>query len=158
MPHIDGKILLKLAVRGSMLFLLLAWFAHVMLSQPKTKPVQDPKTFLGRLAIKAGVSEGEARSLLEELGPAIADELKKGNQVQLPGLGKFRMVKRPGYTAFDEITGKQHIVPASVGVDYQPSQDMLKEVLNTKNPKWAESQPQPSSPTLRTRPAAHKGN
>src|SRR5438552_4155088 len=67
----------------------------------KTVPTQAPRqketTFTGRVAKAAKVSEDDVDKTLQALGPAMREELSKGQAVTIQGLGTFRIVRLAEY-------------------------------------------------------------
>src|SRR5438874_2507702 len=64
--------------------------------RPAQKPQQKGEENLNqRLARESRLTEEQANRFMNALGPAIRDEIKRGKQVNVPGLGTFRVVRVP---------------------------------------------------------------
>jgi len=63
-------------------------------------------------AKQAGVTQKQARTVLDAVKEAIVAHLKKGEDVRLTGLGKFYAKHRSAHKARNPKTGKQVDVPA----------------------------------------------
>jgi nucleoid DNA-binding protein len=85
-------------------------------NQPKEK---EKETLKGRLARVTRLPEQDVTKLLAELGPAVRDQLAAGNQVELPGLGTFRVVRVPEHR--DLVGGRPAVIPASNNVEFLPA-------------------------------------
>src|SRR5262245_26284961 len=89
---------------GIALGLLLALLALLVSSTaPAQSPTKPPglsatkppakETLVQRLARTAKLTEEQAERAFQMVGPAIRDELTRGNTVAVPGLGSFRVVR-----------------------------------------------------------------
>src|ERR671932_802480 len=76
---------------------------------PPTVPGRTPLTLAGSIAAATKVSEQDVDKVLQALGPAVRDQLIRGQQVNLNGLGVFRVVQVPEHR--DLVGGR----PATVG-------------------------------------------
>jgi DNA-binding protein HU-beta len=112
---------------------------------PMTAPAQPQKPrgeeSLGqRLAREARITEEQTNRLLAALGPAIRDQLQKGNTVNLPGLGTFRVVRVAEHKDIEVGTGRPLLVPARNTVEFLAS-DGLGSAANSATAVPAETVP-----------------
>jgi nucleoid DNA-binding protein len=95
-------------------------------AQSERPPVERPpggETFPQRVAQAAQLSEENAVKFLNALGPAVRDELKRGKQVGIPGLGVLRVVNIPEHR--DLVNGRPVVVPAENYVEFVPSAELV---------------------------------
>jgi nucleoid DNA-binding protein len=112
---------------------------------PLTAPAQSPRppreeSFGQRVAREAKVSEEQLARVLAALGPAVRDELKKGNTVSLPGLGTFRVVRVAEHKDIEPGTGRVLRVPATNTVEFLAGEG-LGEAANSATAVPAETVP-----------------
>lgn len=89
---------------------------------PSSRPPEGGGgTLAGRLAKSTKLPEADVQKLLTALGPAMRDMLKGGNQVNIPGLGAFRVVRVPEHK--DLVQGRPATVPAYNYVEFLPTGD-----------------------------------
>src|SRR5204862_8199082 len=86
-------------------------------AQAPPKPRAD-ETMNQRVARESKLTEEQVTRLLNALGPAIRDELKKGHTVSLPGLGTFRVVRVAEHKDIEAGTGRVLRVPATNTVEF----------------------------------------
>jgi nucleoid DNA-binding protein len=96
-------------------------------AQPQ-KPRRD-ETLGQRVARESKLSEEQVARVLAALGPAMRDELKKGNTVSLPGLGTFRVVRVAEHKDIEAGTGRVLRVPAKNTVEFLAGEG-LGEAVN----------------------------
>jgi nucleoid DNA-binding protein len=77
----------------------------------------------GRLARAGDIPEEKVDKLLKELGPAISDQLSRGQKVELPGLGAFRVVRVPEHR--DLVNGRPTMIAATNYVEFVPVQGVV---------------------------------
>lgn len=107
------------------------------LSAPaQLKPPQKELTFTQRLAEGAKLSEENADKFLQVLGPAIREELKRGREVSIPGLGRFRVVRVEEHR--DMQNGRPVTVPASNRVEFNASEG-FDDAANSAGAKPADT-------------------
>jgi nucleoid DNA-binding protein len=80
------------------------------------------------LANRTGVEKKEAKSFLEHLTTLIEDEIKKGGEVPLKGLGKFRVQHRKARTGRNPLTGEEIQIPAKTVVKFSVAKS-LKDLI-----------------------------
>jgi nucleoid DNA-binding protein len=96
------------------------------------------ESFTQRLAKKAGVTEDSATRVFTALGPLIREELSRGNEVSVPGLGSFRVVQVAEHK--DLRNGRPVTIPAENTIEFLPTEKTV-DVANTPNAKPAETVP-----------------
>ncbi len=112
---------------------------------PMAAPAQPAKpraeeTLGQRVAREAKVSEEQVSRVLTALGPAIRDELKRGNTVSLPGLGTFRVVRVAAHKDIEAGTGRPLVVPATNTVEFLAAEG-LSSAANSATAVPAEEVP-----------------
>ncbi|HEX5269152.1 MAG TPA: HU family DNA-binding protein, partial [Gemmataceae bacterium] len=107
--------------------------------QPAPKP-RPAETMNQRVARESRLTEEQIVRVLNVLGPAMRDELKKGNSVSLPGLGTFRVVRVAEHKDMEAGTGRVLRVPARNTVEFLAT-DGLNEVANSPSAVPAETVP-----------------
>lgn len=107
--------------------------------QQTQKPRRN-ETMGQRLARESKLTEEQVGRLLNVLGPAVRDELKKGNTVSLPGLGTFRVVRVAGHRDIEAGTGRVLHIPARNTVEFLATEG-LGEAANSATAVPAEEVP-----------------
>jgi nucleoid DNA-binding protein len=107
------------------LFTLLGALGLLLLtgSAQSQRPSDPPRTLKGRVATATKLAEADIEKMLTALGPAIRDMLRNGSQVEVPGLGTFRVVRIPGHR--DLVAGRPATIPASNYVEFVPAGDIV---------------------------------
>ena len=98
-------------------------------AQAPPKPRAD-ETMGQRVARESKLSEEQVTKVLNALGPAVRDELKKGKTVSLPGLGTFRVVRVAEHKDIEAGTGRVLRIPATNTVEFLAN-EVLREVANS---------------------------
>jgi nucleoid DNA-binding protein len=80
---------------------------------------RQPATFQGRMLAATRLPEADLKKFLAALGPAVAGTLASGQQVQIPGLGTFRVVNIPPHR--DMVNGRPAIIDSSNYVEFVPA-------------------------------------
>jgi nucleoid DNA-binding protein len=122
------------------LFTLAAAFGLVLLvAEPaQSQRPEAPKTLQGQIAKATRFSEADTQKFLRALGPAIRDLIRTGQQVEIPGLGTFRVVRIPEHR--DMVSGRPATIAASNYVEFLP-QGELVNAANTAGTVPAETVP-----------------
>lgn len=81
------------------------------------------------MAEQAGISKKDAEKALKAFTDVVADELKKGEKVQLVGFGTFEVVERPEREGRNPQTKKPMKIPASKAPKFKPGKP-LKDMVN----------------------------
>ncbi|MBQ7677012.1 MAG: HU family DNA-binding protein, partial [Lachnospiraceae bacterium] len=71
------------------------------------------------MADKAGISKKDAESALKAFTDVVAEELKKGEKIQLVGFGTFEVSKRAARTGRNPQTGEEMKIAASVAPKFK---------------------------------------
>jgi nucleoid DNA-binding protein len=85
---------------------------------------EPPQTLKSRIVKATKLPEADVQKMLTALGPALRDQLKTGAQVDLPGLGVFRVVRIPDHR--DLSGGRPVTVPGSNYVEFLPTGDLIR--------------------------------
>ena len=81
------------------------------------------------MAEKAGVSKKDAEASLKAFTDVVAEELKKGEKIQLVGFGTFEVSERAARTGRNPQTGKPMKIAASKAPKFKAGK-ALKDSLN----------------------------
>jgi DNA-binding protein HU-beta len=82
-----------------------------------------------RLAGAHEVSKADARAMIDTLTMAIAEAARSGDEVALPGFGKFKVRERKAREARNPQTGEMVKVPPSRKLAFLPAK-ALKDSMN----------------------------
>ena len=89
------------------------------------------KTELARaVAEETGLSSGQAKEAIEATLGQIANELTRGNEVSLPGFGKFAISERSARTGRNPQTGETMQIAATKVPRFQAAAP-LKQAIKT---------------------------
>lgn len=111
-----------------------------MAAPAQTQKPRGEETLGQRVARESKLSEEQVARVLAALGPAMRDELKKGNTVSLPGLGTFRVVRVAEHKDIEAGTGRVQRIPAKNTIEFLPTEG-LGEAANTAAAVPAETVP-----------------
>lgn len=81
------------------------------------------------MAEKAGVSKKDADASLKAFTDVVAEELKKGEKIQLVGFGTFEVSERAARTGRNPQTGAEMTIAASKAPKFKAGK-ALKDSLN----------------------------
>ena len=81
------------------------------------------------MAEKAGVSKKDAEASLKAFTDGVAEELKKGEKIQLVGFGTFEVSERAARTGRNPQTGAEMTIAASKAPKFKAGK-ALKDSLN----------------------------
>lgn len=81
------------------------------------------------MAEKAGVSKKDAEASLKAFTDVVAEELKKGEKIQLVGFGTFEVSERAERTGRNPQSGKEMVIPASKAPKFKAGK-ALKDIVN----------------------------
>ena len=81
------------------------------------------------MAEKTELSKKDAEKALKAFTDVVAEELKKGEKIQLVGFGTFEVVERAERQARNPQTGTAIMVPACKVPKFKPAK-ALKELIN----------------------------
>ena len=83
------------------------------------------------MAEKAGVSKKDAEASLKAFTDVVAEELKKGEKIQLVGFGTFEVSERAAREGRNPQTGETMTIEASKSPKFKAGK-ALKDVVNGK--------------------------
>ena len=81
------------------------------------------------MADKTGLSKKDAEAALKAFTDVVAEELKKGEKVQLVGFGTFEVAAREARTGRNPQTGKEMTIAASKAPKFKAGK-ALKDIVN----------------------------
>lgn len=81
------------------------------------------------VAAEQGIDKAAAKRVIDATLKAITDAAKKGEEVSLPGFGKFKVADRPAREGRNPATGATLTIAASKKVSFTPAK-ALKDSLN----------------------------
>lgn len=81
------------------------------------------------IAEKTELSKKDAEKALKAFTDVVADELKKGEKIQLVGFGTFEVAERPARQGRNPRTGEPMPVPASKAPKFKAGK-ALKDIVN----------------------------
>ena len=83
------------------------------------------------IAEKTELSKKDAEKALKAFTDVVAEELKKGEKIQLVGFGTFEVAERPARTGRNPMTGKTIEIAASKSPKFKAGK-ALKDLVNKK--------------------------
>ena len=83
------------------------------------------------MAASAGLSKKDAEASVKAFTEVVAEELKKGEKIQLVGFGTFEVSKRAARTGRNPQTGKEMKIAASKAPKFKAGK-ALKDLVNKK--------------------------
>ena len=81
------------------------------------------------MAEKTGLSKKDAEAALMAFTDVVAEELKKGEKIQLVGFGTFEVSERAARTGRNPQTGAEMTIPASKSPKFKAGK-ALKDLVN----------------------------
>ena len=81
------------------------------------------------IAEQAEISKKDAEKALKAFTDVVAEELKKGEKIQLVGFGTFEVSERAAREGHNPMTGEKIQIAASKSVSFKAGKD-LKETVN----------------------------
>ena len=81
------------------------------------------------MADKAGLSKKDAAAALKAFTDVVAEELKKGEKIQLVGFGTFEVSERAERTGRNPQTKQSIVIPASKAPKFKAGK-ALKDLVN----------------------------
>ncbi len=80
------------------------------------------------IAEKSELSKKDAEKALKAFTDVVAEELKKGNKIQLVGFGTFEVAKRAAREGRNPQTGKAMKIPASSAPKFKAGKALKDEI------------------------------
>jgi len=87
------------------------------------------KELAQKLAEENNLSKAASEQIIETIFGQISQSLIDGDEVAIPGFGKFAVSKRKERTGLNPQTREKIIIPASLKVKFKPAKQ-LKETIN----------------------------
>jgi len=87
------------------------------------------KELAQKLAEENNLSKAASEQIIETIFGQISQSLIDGDEVAIPGFGKFAVSKRKERTGLNPQTKEKIIIPASLKVKFKPAKQ-LKETIN----------------------------
>ena len=84
---------------------------------------------LAAIAEKAEISKKDSEAALKAFTDVVAEELKKGEKIQLVGFGTFEVAERAARTGRNPQTGAEMTIPASKAPKFKAGK-ALKDAIN----------------------------
>ena len=84
---------------------------------------------IAEVAEKAELSKKDAEAALKAFTDVVAEELKKGEKIQLVGFGTFEVSERQARTGRNPQTGAEMTIPASKAPKFKAGK-ALKDMIN----------------------------
>ena len=81
------------------------------------------------MAEKTGLTKKDAENALKAFTDVVAEELKKGEKIQLVGFGTFEVSERAARTGRNPQTGEEMEIPASKAPKFKAGK-ALKDIVN----------------------------
>ncbi len=89
----------------------------------------NKQDLINTVSEQAEITKGSAESVINIVGGAIGEALCEGDEATLPGVGKFKTVKRAARTARNPKTGEAVKVKAKTVVKFSAAKS-LKDALS----------------------------
>jgi DNA-binding protein HU-beta len=86
------------------------------------------KQIAADLAEKHDMPKRQVEALMNDLGEAFTDHLKKGNKIRYSGVGVLEVRSRAARTGRNPATGAEIQIPASKKIAFRPAKE-LKEAI-----------------------------
>jgi nucleoid DNA-binding protein len=103
-----------------------------------SKPPSKDDPLATRVARATKVSEQDVNKVINALGAAVQEDLKRGKTVSFPGLGTFRVVSVPAHRDLQQ--GRPVVVPARNSVEFLAGGE-LESAANSSTAVPAEAVP-----------------
>ncbi len=81
----------------------------------------NKKELIGAVATQCGCTQAASAEFFEAFAGTIIGELKSGNEVNMPGFGKFIAKHRPSREMRNPATGKMMMSKAKTGMQFKPA-------------------------------------
>ena len=84
-----------------------------------------------QIATKHGVEKKQARTVVEAVFKAVVDAATKGEEVSIPGFGKFKVAAREARQGRNPATGETIQIAASKKLAFTPAKQ-VKDAMNVQ--------------------------
>jgi DNA-binding protein HU-beta len=98
-----------------------------------------------KVATKHGVDKKQARHLVEGVFHEVVEAAQHGEEVSIPGFGKFKVAAREARQGRNPATGETIQIAASKKLNFTPA----KQVKDKMNPPAAAPKPAPKGKTAK---------
>lgn len=88
----------------------------------------DTKTLISKVAEKTSQDQEQVGRLIEKLSIILADCVKEGDSVAIPGFGSFEPKMRMERVTNHPSTGKKILVPPKLSIVFKPSAILKQKV------------------------------
>jgi DNA-binding protein HU-beta len=92
------------------------------------------------IAAQHGMDKKAAKAVVEAVFEAMRDSAVKGDEISIPGFGKFKITARDARPGRNPATGETIQIAASKKLAFSPAKQ-LKDALNPAEPAPASSKP-----------------
>lgn len=92
------------------------------------------------IATKHSMDKKTAKAVVEAVFAAVSDAAQKGEEVSVPGFGKFKVASREARTGRNPATGESIQIAASKKLAFTPAKQ-LKDSLNVVEAPKAKAKP-----------------
>jgi DNA-binding protein HU-beta len=82
-----------------------------------------------QIAASGGITKAQAKTLIDAFLDSVRNAAAKGEEVSLPGFGKFKVQAKPARTGRNPSTGESIQIAASKKLVFQPAK-VLKDAVN----------------------------
>lgn len=86
--------------------------------------------FIDALAEKSGMDKRDVKSFLDHLTTVVEDEMRRGGEVPMKGLGKFKVQHRKARVGRNPLTGAEIQIPAKTVVKFTLAK-ALKDIIQS---------------------------
>ena len=93
-----------------------------------------------KIATAHGMEKKTAKAVVEAVFAAVTDAATKGDEVSIPGFGKFKVAAREARTGRNPATGATIEIAASKKLAFSPAK-ALKDMLNPPAPVASKAKP-----------------
>ena len=83
---------------------------------------------VAEVASDTEVSQINTKAVIDATLEAIAEQITAGNEVQLPGFGKFSRVDRAGRSGTNQFTGKKFSTESHHAPKFEPAKALKEQV------------------------------
>lgn len=90
----------------------------------------DSKTFIAELGRRLGESPEDVSAVVSALGSVLADAMKEGDTVAVPGFGNFEPKKRNERESVHPSSGKRILIPPKLTIVFKPSTLLKQKTRN----------------------------
>lgn len=109
-----------------------------------------------QIATNQELDKKQARSVVEGVFKAVVEAAQQGDEVSIPGFGKFKVVSREARQGRNPATGETIQIAASKKLNFTPAKQ-VKDAMNPPPPApAAKADPAPKAAKAAAKPRAKK--